>query len=294
MLHRCRWGLAALIGVLTLAGARAGEFEGREFVLGGAPSGGRGPLVIALHGMGGSGPHLRDSANFGDIAPGVTIAYPTAPGGVWNDGRFAFIDRPAAQRRAGRDDVTWLIGLARHLGHERFYLIGHSNGGGMAVRMACDAPDHVLGLANVAAKMFIDFECRSTAPVSVVLFYGTDDRVSPHSGRPTGMEGVFNVDVGRGHDAETSVGYWQERKRCAGAATEWADPDPQDGVHLRIHRYQDCAASLVYYEMVGAGHGLPGGDPVKGSRLRRVIGEPIRDVSVADAVAGIWFPPVTR
>lgn len=175
--------------------AQAAEFQGRDYVIEGGAEGhvvdGAGPLIIALHGMRGSGPQLRDSARLGPMIPGATIAYPTAPDGIWNDGRFDFIPGHRAARRASQDDVAWIVSLARHLGYERFYVIGHSNGGGMAMRLACDAEEHILGIANVSTKVLLDFECAGRRPIPMVIFYGTDDLISPHTGRPTGREGVL-------------------------------------------------------------------------------------------------------
>lgn len=282
-----KW-LAAL-GCFIGASATAADFEGRSYVLDGAPIAAGGPLVMALHGMRGSGPQLRDSANLGPMAAGATIVYPTAPDGVWNDGRFDAIGGYRAARRAQQDDVAWLLGLARHLGRDRFFVIGHSNGGGMAMRLACDAEDHVLGVANVSTKMLMDFECSGRRSVPMVIFYGTDDLIAPHSGRPTGREGVLPFQTGRAHDADASVAYWARRNGCGEAQVTASDPDPTDSGTLRIHTYQDCMAPVVYYEMVGAGHAFPGADPVRAPRIRRVIGEAIRDVSAGKAAAAVWF-----
>lgn len=286
-----RWVIG--LAFLFAASAQAAVFDGREYVLGGrvdeAGTGAEsGPLIIALHGMKGSGPKLRDTANLGPMTPGATIAYPTAPDGIWNDGRFDHMGN-RVRKRAKQDDVDWLVRFARHLGHEQFYVIGHSNGGGMAMRLTCDAEAHVLGIANVSTKVLSEFECKGQAPVPMVIFYGTDDRISPHSGRPTGREGVLGLRMGRGHDADTSVAMWAARNKCGEARVVTADPAPTDGGHLRIHTYQNCAAPLVYYEMIGAGHGFPGAPALTRPALRALIGGPIDDVSAGPAAAKVWF-----
>lgn len=278
-----RW-LASLL-FLCAATVQAAEFDGRSYVQEGS---GDGPLIIALHGMKGSGPKLRDTANLGPMVSGAVIAYPTAPGGIWNDGRFDQMKGRGA-KRARQDDVGWLVRFARHLGHEQFYVIGHSNGGGMAMRLACDAEAHVLGLANVSTKVLIDFECVGQTPIPMVIFYGTDDLISPHTGRPTGREGIFGFQMGRGHDASNSLDIWAARNLCGKATVAETDPDPSDGVRLRIHTYQNCAAPLVYYEMIGAGHAFPGAAAITRPRLRALIGDPIRDVSAGPAAANVWF-----
>ena len=60
----------------------------------------------------------------------------------------------------------------------RIYLAGHSNGGFMANRMACEHSDQIAGIVSVAGAIFSDVkDCKATQPVSVLQVHGIQDPV---------------------------------------------------------------------------------------------------------------------
>jgi polyhydroxybutyrate depolymerase len=60
----------------------------------------------------------------------------------------------------------------------RIYLAGHSNGGFMAHRMACESSDQIAGIVSVAGAIFNDVkDCKATEPVSVLQVHGIQDPV---------------------------------------------------------------------------------------------------------------------
>ena len=128
----------------VLAQSGAVSLEAEVFVPPGA--GAEAPVVLVLHGAGGTGPALRRRSGFDQIAraQGLVAVYPTAPGRRWNDGRQP--DEP-------RDDVAALLALVARVVEGgvgdagRLYVVGHSNGGGMAMRLACAVPERLAGIA---------------------------------------------------------------------------------------------------------------------------------------------------
>lgn len=276
--------------------ARAETFEGRHYDLhDGRSAAGPAPLVLALHGAGGAGPHLRRSSGFDALASeaGVVAVYPSAPEKRWNDGRWAAIGRADL---AARDDVAWLVGLTEDLvgrglvDPERVYVLGHSNGGGMAMRLACRRPDLIAGIAVVSTKMLIEAPCEIPGPKATVVFYGTEDVIAPHGGRNGPVDTPLTRDLGRTYSAEESVAAFRDRNRCAGeGATTRLDPDPTDGVSIALTDWTDCAAPLRYFEMIGGGHAFPGAPAVRVPFLRRLIGDPIRDVDAGREALRFWF-----
>ena len=92
-------------------------------------------------------------------------------------------------------------------------LVGHSNGGFMSYRMACDHPEQLDRIAVLNASTWIDeANCPGEDPVSVLHMHGTaDDRV------PYEATGPYP-------GAHGSVARWSEKAGCdANAVTGLAD-----------------------------------------------------------------------
>ena len=75
-------------------------------------------------------------------------------------------------------------------GRSRIIIAGHSNGGYMSHRMACDHADLLAGVASLAGSTFEgtitgsydvfgqpDYACEPTEPIHVLEIHGTADRV---------------------------------------------------------------------------------------------------------------------
>jgi polyhydroxybutyrate depolymerase len=141
------------------------------------------PLVIDLHGFG-STPEVHEmEARLMPLADreGFVLAQPYARGGVpaWN---------PQPGARGAAADVAFLralvgaVAAAHPIDPDRVHVMGHSNGGGMAHRMACDAADLIASIGSVSGQYPITDTCNPTHPVSVLAMHGTDDRVVPYGG----------------------------------------------------------------------------------------------------------------
>lgn len=149
------------------------------------------PLVVVLHGLGADGPTQNAYLGFSFWArkQGILTAYPdgTKNGlGIrfWNatNGCCDF-------ENSGVDDVAYLTAviddaIARFgADPKRVYLVGHSNGGYMAYRMACERADRIAGIASLAGANWLDpSRCRPTAPVAVLQIHGTKDDNVPYAG----------------------------------------------------------------------------------------------------------------
>jgi polyhydroxybutyrate depolymerase len=66
---------------------------------------------------------------------------------------------------------------------KRVYLLGHSNGGYMSYRMACQFPDVIASIASLAGTTTLgETNCRPSKPVNVLHIHGTADGIVPYSG----------------------------------------------------------------------------------------------------------------
>ncbi|MCB1396147.1 MAG: alpha/beta fold hydrolase [Rhodobacteraceae bacterium] len=275
----------------VLAQSGAVSLEAEVFVPPGA--GAEAPVVLVLHGAGGTGPALRRRSGFDQIAraQGLVAVYPTAPGRRWNDGRQP--DEP-------RDDVAALLALVARVVEGgvgdagRLYVVGHSNGGGMAMRLACAVPERLAGIAVGAAKTLVGAPCaRPNRPVPALFVHGTADAAAPHGGRRRDSADRRIAEIatrfGETLSAADTLSLWSRNNGCSGPPrVAVADPDPGDGVSLRVHDYRNCVAALRWIEVIGGGHSWPGAPPSQA--LQALFGpEPwVRDLDLGAAAVAFW------
>jgi polyhydroxybutyrate depolymerase len=142
------------------------------------------PLVVVLHGRGGTGADMR-SLGFDDLAErdGAVVAYPQGLGRSWNAGRCC-----GTAQSDGVDDLGFLDELVATLVRDdgvdprRVYAVGFSNGGHLSYAWAC-AGGALAGIAPVAGSLTGD--CADPTPVSVLAVAGTADRAVPMAGVPS-------------------------------------------------------------------------------------------------------------
>jgi polyhydroxybutyrate depolymerase len=84
--------------------------------------------------------------------------------------------------RTGVDDSGYLVRLIDKVASSyqvdpaRVYLVGHSNGGFMAYRMACEHADRITAIVSLAGAMTADSaRCTPSRPVTVLQIHGTRD-----------------------------------------------------------------------------------------------------------------------
>lgn len=288
--------LVLLLWLWLAAPAAAQQFEGRAYDL--TAGSGAGPLILALHGGLGSGPQLRRDSPVEPAAAliGATVAWPSAPDRAWNDGRFGPGGARDRTGRAARDDVGHLLRLAAHLqaglADRRVFVIGHSNGGGMAMRLACLHPDRLAGIAIVATKALAGLDCPNPAPLPTILFHGNADPVAPHDGARTPRQ-VARTGAILSSDATFAL--LARHNRCTGAIrSRTLPPLPASAIIPRIDDATGCAAPLRRVVLVGGGHGFPGAPAFGRLRMGR-IGPAIPDFDAAEAALHFWgLAPAAR
>jgi polyhydroxybutyrate depolymerase len=179
-----------------------------------------------------------------------------------------------------RDMLDDISGAAA-VDHSRVYVDGLSNGGGMAVRIGCEAADTVAAIGSVAGAVVDMDACDPARPLPVMAFHGTLDPLVPYKGGDmqgallawaAGLVEAPTFFVG----AENWTATWAEGNGCH--PTPEAIPQQGDVHGLR---YLDCDqdAEVILYTVEGGGHTWPGGAPIPG------VGKTTRDI---DATEELW------
>lgn len=230
-----------------------------------APSTAGHPLVVLLHGRGGSARQVRTNTGFDDVARAheFVVAYPDGLDGAWRDLRQSTLvpDRPFED-----DDVAFLLALVdtlvrdRGVDPARVAFVGHSNGAMMALTLACLHPERVAAVVAVAGNL-PTAACALARPVPALFFFGTHDALVPFEGGGVGVLG------GRGtvRSARDTVAAFA---RAAGCTTTERTPIPLDeraarrGMSAVQEHHLGCAVPVEAVIVQGGGHGWPGHGPI--------------------------------
>lgn len=177
------------------------------------------PLVLLLHGYSAT-PFIEDII-FGltaeSNARGFLYAMPSgltdhtgAP--YWNA-----TDACCDYDHSNVDDVAYLNAViddmeARyHVDKKRVFIAGHSNGGFMAYRMACDSAPRIAAIVSLAGAMWLDTsKCRPTDHVAVLEAHGDADTEVLYNG---GGDPPYP-------SAEQSVADWAANDDCSPTLTQ--------------------------------------------------------------------------
>lgn len=238
------------------------------------------PLLVVLHGRGGTMQGMARLTGFDDLAAerGFAVVYPEGIENQWNyvEGIEGF--------DVESDDIGFLPALvdelvtAHGLDATRVYVAGFSNGGYMAERLACEARDTFAAFATVGAAGFADMPrvCGAGAPVSLLMMHGTADEVVPYGGM------VFDTPNGRVTllaSVQQTISYWAAYAGCGTDVTSRSVPPTgrSPGTQVHVFSVRGCPdgheVELVVVQ--GGGHVWPGhpGDlpPEAAARVNRDI-----------------------
>jgi len=238
----------------------------RPYLLQIPPSAGeeRLPLLLELHGRGIDAVQFDGLTGFGELAAeaGYALAMPSAISEMWNDGR-----NPATGGIHRPDDVAYLAAvlddvLARAaIDPHRIYVAGMSNGATMAGRLACELPDRLAAVAQVAGTAAVEVvsRCRPARSTPILSIHGSADDYAPYEG---GTRHSLRSRLVLRHASGPVVGvdewarFWVEAN---GARAEPATTELLPDTTVRAWRGASPQSDVVFYRVEGAGHTWPGG-----------------------------------
>jgi polyhydroxybutyrate depolymerase len=238
------------------------------------------PLLILLHGYTGDGPGVVDFFRLAAAADEHGFVYAAPDGTRDGEGNRFWNATDACCNFEGRevDDSAYLAGviaeIQSHLAIDprRIAVAGHSNGGFMSHRMACDHADLVAAILSLSGATFADpADCTPSEPVSVVQAHGTADDVirfeggaiqQPYPGARASAESWARHD---GCEATSS----QLETRIDVDATLTDDGDPAEAT---VDEWSGCdaGAAVQLWTIPDAGH-LPELTPAFADALLRFL-----------------------
>ncbi|HEY8041716.1 MAG TPA: PHB depolymerase family esterase [Polyangiaceae bacterium] len=223
------------------------------------------PVVVFLHGYGAPGGALgarqlgleafADDAGFVLAAPDGTLD--GRGNRFWNatDACCNFDHSPV-------DDVAYIAWLLDDVAARvavdprRVFVMGHSNGGFFAHRLACDLAPRVAAAVSVAGAAWKDgARCAPGGPVSVLQIHGDADAIIHIDGGH-----VFDLPVPAYPAARDTVAGWARRDACTGglvATGQQLDFDATvPGAETSVSAYAGCPAGVAVelWTMAGGSH----------------------------------------
>jgi polyhydroxybutyrate depolymerase len=171
------------------------------------------PLVLDIHGLGGTPTYQRDSSGWlaKSDKEGFLLVHPQGLTNSWNAGEFccgqSLMDKV--------DDEGFLRAVVAKLKKEvcvnpkRVYATGLSNGGAMSHLLACRAAEVFAAVAPVSMSNSVT-PCEPSRGISVTMFRGTADDLVPYTQTPAsnflGAEADFDA--------------WKAKNQCSGEVSK--------------------------------------------------------------------------
>lgn len=219
------------------------------------------PMVMLLHGFTGSGPQLEAYLSVNPLVDqlGFLYLYPT---GSTNPVGQTFWNATGACCDffgSGIDDSAYLralidaVKLQFNVDPTRVHVGGHSNGGFMSYRMACDHSEAIASIISLAGATHNNPAlCNPDEPVQVLQIHGTSDNIILYNGG--------NIGGATYPSAVGSVEQWATFGGCSLVSTPGAPLDLDAGIggfETTVDRYESACVAGGYGELwsiVGGGH----------------------------------------
>jgi polyhydroxybutyrate depolymerase len=215
-------------------------------------------LVIAMHGGGGSPSQFERTSFLTDKskAAGFIVVYPEGTGVIktWNAGACC---GSAVTNQI--NDVKFISQLidkliaAYKINPKKVYATGHSNGGMMCYRLACELSNKIAGIAPNSSTMVVTSACNPERAMPVLHMHSKlDQHVVYTGGFGDGVSGVYCPPL------DSVLNVFSLKNSCT---------NPSQVIFSNnlytFKKWSSCTnnVSIQYYLTNDGGHGWPGGLP---------------------------------
>jgi polyhydroxybutyrate depolymerase len=232
---------------------------------------GRWPLVVMLHGAGGSTKNVQENTGWDSLGEqrGFLTLFPNGTPKnedesesfrrnpqTWNSGAKESLSSGAGSAASKQvNDVGFLEALIQRVSQQipvdpaRIYVAGHSNGAGMAYRFAFEHPDVVAAVGVMAGHFFQDSPS-ARSDVSLIQILGEKDPFVPLAGGEAGILWL-KMQVPPALDAPTR---WAKMLGIAAGPEVLRDDDRLKIIHWGP---STSGAEVKSVLIKGHGHGWP-------------------------------------
>ncbi|UCE06729.1 MAG: hypothetical protein JSW07_01425, partial [bacterium] len=216
------------------------------------------PLVLNLHGNypGFDGKWQMEWTLMNTVADtaGFIVVYPT---GIFQDGTNGCWYFGVTDPTNGVGFITALLdtlNILYRINNDQIYACGHSGGGAMSSKLACELNHRIAAIANEGGGITsgIAEKVNIKRPMPFLSIHGTADRNNPYN------TGVPNYNL---LSAEEVVSFWIDHNVCSNPDTsEIPDINPSDGCTVEKITYTNTGANtkVVFYKVINGGHTWPG------------------------------------
>ncbi|MFK7811328.1 MAG: PHB depolymerase family esterase [Maribacter sp.] len=255
------------------------------------------PMVVLLHGNRSSNDELLGFTNakapykiWETIAAQENIILISPNGSDGSSGHRGWNDcRSDAEGNPDANDVLFIESLIDFVSNEqnadvsRIFVVGTSNGGHMAMRLAQEIPEKLSAFASVVASNPVNSQCaNSTVPISALFMNGTDDPINPYEG------GAMSGNRGEVLSAQATIDYWINRNQTDTNAiiTDFTDSNTSDDTTVKKQLYPNGTnnTEVAFYEIIGGGHTEPSKEERYGDLFKLVVKAQNGDIEMASEI----------
>ncbi|WP_430906631.1 alpha/beta hydrolase family esterase [Maribacter sp. 2-571] len=201
----------------------------------------------------------------------------------WNDCRSDSQGNPTSNDVLFASTLIDFVLTEYQANPDRVFVMGTSNGGQMAFRLAQELPEKLTAFAAIAAAKPLNTKCANgTTPISALIVNGTADPILPYEG------GTMLGNRGEVHSAAETVQYWINRNSTETTPITSAieDTDTTDNCTITKYLYHNGTnnTEVAFYEVLGGGHTEPSKAERYGSLFKLAVKEQNGDIEIAHEV----------
>ena len=215
-------------------------------------------LVIALHGGGGSAKQFEITSRLTDKAnaAGFIVVYPDGTGAIktWDAGTCC-----GSSVTKQIDDVKFISALIDKLvstykiNPKKVYATGHSNGGMLCYRLACELSNKIAAIVPNSSTMVVTSPCNPSRAIPVLHMHSKlDQHVIYTGGVGIGVSGVYFPPI------DSVLNVFSLKNNCSNPSQEVFSNSL-----YTFTKWSSCTnnVTIQYYLTNDGGHGWPGGLP---------------------------------
>jgi polyhydroxybutyrate depolymerase len=218
-------------------------------------------VVIAMHGGGGDANQFESTSKLTEKANAAKfiVVYPE---GVQSDGLLKLRTWNAGgccdyARDHNINDVKFISELIDKLvanykiNPKKVYATGHSNGGMLSYRLACELSNKVAAIAPNGCTMVVKQPCNPSRAVPVLHMHSILDENVPYQGG-YGTSNAYYPPL------DSILNVWSNNDACQNKAQVVVNDEK-----YKLTKWTNCSnnTTIHYYLTQDGGHGWPGGDP---------------------------------